>query len=735
MIQRKLAPGLYKLTVEADGRDFDWESLYFTLNEFGNFNRRTGPWDFSLEGGLPPVVPAYWVWLNGRKLGLWFFNRPSVRQLRAKQFKGEAQFWIEREGDYEIRFEPFRKFTVSWTKTEFRVSPDDRLLDQLPFGSEADRGLQRLFDAACWERLRRNLDDPAFPYGALLRGTFDWAFKQDASIAVPILAASVRLRHDAASLERTRQIISKTLALPAWGNPNPGGYSHNGDMNVAQIIFDLTFAVNFLADELGEPLVKEILSRLERQCEIFMDLALLQHGYWGGSILQGHGFISFQLFTAAAYGLLDWLPRAEHWLRFCLPRMERSWRALPTDGVIPSTSYHRLDLHVGHLAVLRELHRQATGEDIYDRPAFRKVPEFLVESYLTETCQFWHAAPRGDYTEHLAGHAFLDQMARTFGDSDAAWLAREVIRAAARLPGDKAGKFHLDTLWASLLWEENNVGGRLRRATANVVQDADGRPSETASHIQPARPPRRLRWFQDSGAILFRDDARGIVFSSRLGNSNSRTSWKNAPCPCDRINFAPMAGNFAIAKHGLPLIQTAEGGYSMRTELGNILLVDGKGQLEDEAYAMGYPDVPWTDERIEEAALDTRTGVGYVRMQLAPVYEGLTSYTREWFFEPDGRMRIVEKVASSEANLFTWLFHTYRSHPITRVGDGVFRILSGNESLELRLARSTTPLSESIADTLTVWSYSNQQDGNACHHLALESRERLREVEVEFVLR
>jgi len=733
---KHLSPGLYKLTVDADGRDFDWESLYFNLNQFGNVNQRTGPWDFALEGGLPPVVPAYWVWLNERKLGLWFFNRPSVRQVRAKRFKGEAQFWIEREGDYEIRFEPFREFTVTWAKTDFGTSPDDTLREKLPFRSEANLGLQKLFDDACWERLRRNLDDPSFPYGALLRETFDWALKQEATessakqaipISLPVLAAIYRVRRDAAAIERARQIISKVLALPAWGNPHEHGYSHNGDMGCAQIIFDLTFAVNFLGDELGEPLVRDVLSRLEKQCEIFVDLALLQHGYWGGSILQGHGFISFQLFTSAAYGLLGWLPRAEHWLRFCLPRMERSWRALPTDGVIPSTSYHRLDLHVGRLAVLRELHRQATGKDIYDRPAFRKLPEFLVESYMPETCQFWHAAPRGDYTEHLAGHAFLDQMARTFGDADAAWLAREVVRAAARHPGDKGGKFYLDTLWASLLHEPRS--GR---------HDEGAAPSHPArDHLLTSvatRPARRLRWFQDSGAVVFRDDSRGIVFSTRLGNSNSRTSWQNAPCPCDRISFAPMAGNFAIAIHGLPLIQTAEGGYSMRTELGNVLLVDGKGQREDEAYPMGYPDVPWTEERIEEATLDPKTGVGYVRMQLAPVYEGLTGYTREWFFDPDGRMRYLDKIASSEAHLFKWLFHTYRAHPITATGDAAFTIQNGAESLRIQLARSTAPLAHSIADTMTVWAYSNQQGGQACHHLAFETREAVREIEVEFVL-
>jgi len=246
-----------------------------------------------------------------------------------------------------------------------------------------------------------------------------------------------------------------------------------------------------------------------------------------------------------------------------------------------------------------------------------------------------------------------------------------------------------------------------------------------------------LKWFKDSAAIVFRDDARGIVFSSRLGNSNSRTSWQNTTSPCDRISFAPLAGNFAIARHGQPLIQTAEGGYSMRSDLGNVMLVDGRGQRDDMAFAMGYPDVPYGQEFIEKADIDPRTNVGHVRMQLAPAYnpaQGIESYTREWFFEPDGRMRLIDTVAAREPHRLTWLFQTYKTHAIDAKGDGLFTIRNGTTVLELRVARSTAALADSVADTITVWAYRNDQGNRSCHHLAFETRESVREAAVEFVL-
>jgi len=68
----------------------------------------------------------------------------------------------------------------------------------------------------------------------------------------------------------------------------------------------------------------------------------------------------------------------------------------------------------------------------------RNVIDYGVESYIPETSQFLHAAPRGDLTGHQGGQAFLEQIARTFSDGDAAWLSSESVRAinARQLNGE-----------------------------------------------------------------------------------------------------------------------------------------------------------------------------------------------------------------------------------------------------------------------------------------------------------
>ena len=153
------------------------------------------------------------------------------------------------------------------------------------------------------------------------------------------------------------------------------------------------------------------------------------------------------------------LPRAEQWLRFCLPRLERTLRALPIDGVIPTTSYHWIGLYIDKMVLFREPYRQATGDNVYERPALRRLVDYCVESYTEERGEFLHASPRGDLVQFASGHAFFDQMARTFGDADAAWLADQCRQLIAhRTKGDKNFATSLGTLYAALLHDGRQPG-------------------------------------------------------------------------------------------------------------------------------------------------------------------------------------------------------------------------------------------------------------------------------------
>ena len=756
IIRRSLTSGLYRLTVDGDAQAFDWESLYLTLNIHNNVNQRTGPWDFNLLDRNRPLLPAYWIYLNDRKIGLWYFNRPSDTEIRCRRFKGEASFWITESGEYELRFEPYQPFALTWTDARLEPEPEDTLLPRIVIESTpkagrgtdasrnppaapseggttnlraaADHGLQRLFDAAAWQRLRQRLDDPGFPYRHLLAEAFDWAKEQVSadepscggehaevqerfydSLCLPLLAAAVRLRDDREALTLARQMVEHFLELPAWGNPREDGYGHNGDMGAADTFDDLVWTLNFLGDDLGETLSHRLLSRLEIQGDRLLELGLLHRGYWGGSIVQDHGSWSFGFFTTAAYGLLGWTPRAEHWLRFCLPRMQRTLNALPTDGVVPQSSYHILYRYTDKVVILRELHRQATGEDLYDRPALRNVPHFAYVSYVPERQRFLHACTRGDLVPFFGGHPFLDQMARAFGDAEAAWLAGEYVRIASGTGRDRGVKFQAmfqATLWAALLWEPVDLP-------------------------EPKPATRRLDWFRDTGAVLYRDNTHGLLVSARCGPPLGLTAYKSTTCPCDRLSLAPASGMFSLVRRGRVLLQNAESGYKTRTGLANVMLVDGRGQLGDHAPPMSLSDAAYGGEQIIEATADC------VKMDLTCAYDPefqLARYTREFHFNTAGSVRVIDHVTSAVPHRFAWLFHTYRSHPIHLLGPLRYRIDNPPEQLTLTARATGATLAGRIADTLVVWAYRNENLDEAFHHVAFATETAVCEITVGFDL-
>ena len=94
-----------------------------------------------------------------------------------------------------------------------------------------------------------------------------------------------------------------------------------------------------LGEKLDEVRRRKLIDRLNIQGTLFLDLALLQRDYWGGSLLQDHGHHSGWIFGTAALNLLHYIPDARKWLSWVIPRILRTVEAMPRDGVIPPTSY------------------------------------------------------------------------------------------------------------------------------------------------------------------------------------------------------------------------------------------------------------------------------------------------------------------------------------------------------------------------------------------------------------
>ncbi len=684
-----LAPGLYCLEVDADASMFAWDELYIDLHLFGNHGDRTGPWDFDLTNGNRPLLPSYWVSRNGRRVGLWYFNRPSSRQVAKRRLKGEFQFRVEEREDVEWVFEPYRQFSVYWERVSFGLEKYDSLQTVEP--------QQTPWKTFLPESMPQN------EFTEYFLASVDWCARQTSmggrsgGQAMPVLAAEwkwTRREDVKAALLRG---VDYYVDLDHWGNPKEDGYGHDGDMAAAIPFFGLVSTLHWAGDALGER-HDAVLKKLVHQGDRFMELAMIHRGYWGGSILQDHGFCSVTTFASAALGLLGIVPRAQVWLEFLLPRIRRSLEALPADGVIPASSYHMVWLYLEKVVVFRELLLRFSGEDIYQRMAFANLCTSLRRFMLPNGQSYALPSPRGDVHYLDGAQAFFAQM---LPNPDAAWLLERLMQPAnITRPRLEFAEWHLQKEW---LW----------------AMICTRRPA--AAEPAPPPPNSDTEIFRDAGVAIMRD--QDLCAIAVCGPPGGHSAHRNATSPCDRAYLAPMAGHFILLDGDQLILRTAEGGYQMKTELGNVLLVNGGGQNGDIGMPMSYPDVEWSGEGFMQA--ETQPAIC---CDLKPAYAGMAAYTREIFFR-NHEFFLRDEVTPSESCDLEWRFQLDGATELSEESDLHWRAKIGDRTYELHFQIVGAQATSRSQNTHTVWGYVKTDAQQECRHIAVCARKCDRPIE------
>lgn len=691
-LRADLPAGLHALTVDADASAFDWNELYIVFNCYGNVNQRTGPWDFNELNENRPLMPAYWIFLNGRKLGLWYFNRLSSVQVEQKRFTGELGFFLETAGPCELEFEPYRDFRICWDDVRLGPEPYDRMEEPVSF-------------PIAEQLMPETMPENGFTESFL--GALDFFKRQvhterNSGFQLPSLAAAWRWRRDREALEAVRSIIRSYLDLPAWGNPREDGYSHNGDMAAATPLFGIAAALRWIGPELDD-LREAALERLQKQGDILLEMALLHRGYWGGCLLQDHGIVTMSWFACAAYLLCDVLPASRRWLAFAVPRVLRSFDAMPGDGMVPETSYRRLWMYADKFPLFREMHRLAGGEDIYERPAIRAIPHALRACRVGETGEFAFPFTYGDLYHNEGGQAFLAQMAN-LGDEDARFLLERFLEPATLLrPRDGYAEWHFqkDWLWALLFH-------RTEQPLSPLAPEAAFRQSSHAGNVT-------AEWFKDTGAGIIRSGSSLLI--AHCGPPVAHSSQSKLTCCNDRMVAAPLSGNFLYIHDGRKVLHTAEGGYRQESAVGNVLLVDGQGQKGDKGMPMSYPNFPDHGESI--LGVDADSGV---RMDLTPAYDHVQRYLRTLHLDAEGGLHCHETVEADAGRVLTWRFQSSVKHPWSSVAPGIWKLEVEGMVYRLTFEVKGAAALACIGETLSVWGYVSAVGNIPCHHLAIEAR-------------
>ncbi|OPZ81041.1 MAG: hypothetical protein BWY76_03163 [bacterium ADurb.Bin429] len=494
---------------------------------------------------------------------------------------------------------------------------------------------------------------------------------------------------------------------PHWGNPREDGYGHDGDMGAAFVLRELAHAYHALGAELGEERRQRLLDKLRLQGDRFMANALLNRDYWGGSVMQDHGWRSLFAYADGVLHLLGVLPEVERWASYAVPRVRRSLDAMPRDGVIPLSNYCQLYLYLDDVMGYRDALLALTGEDIFDQPQFPRIIDYLMRVVRPQD----HLMLLESTDPLIGGNAFLNAIAAKYKDGRAAALQQAVLTTSERpfYHPTQAFGFYLGALQGS----------------------------QSYTPAVPATPPEAtepLSYFADGGLATYRDPVDDVTLTVRCAPFAGFHAYRFAQGPCDRMGSAPGAGHFTVSLGTAPRLVTPDGGYKLQSAVRTCLLVDDRGQFGDVGYPMSIPSKRYRGEEIVFARWDNKENTGWIRLNLAPAYPeeyGLLSYSRDLLLYPGEHILCRDTVAADAPHRWSWLFQGKREIGVALDG---LRAVFG-DAPTLTIAPLGIPaLTARVEETPVVWSYASVSGFKVFEHVRYDSEDTTTFAQVEFVL-
>jgi hypothetical protein len=713
----RLIPGLYTVGIQADMKKFKWESLALPMTKSGNKGQLTAPWDFDLHNDNTPLLPTWKIFRNERYVGIFYLQRPTVEDISNKTLRGEFGFQVEKEGEISIRAEPHNVFKLKPIAVYLEENAFDRMEPQLWTGKKLSANWAwHVANEIGWDSIRKKISGTDWCQ-FLDKAIEKYSKNKEKDKPIPddglgVCSFYYQLKKDEALKEDILNTVRHLLALPAWGNQNPYGYGHNGDMGCALTIKHASLVYNWMHDELGA-LRGPLLDRIERQMELFYEQQLLLAQYWGGACLQDHGYRSSPSIGFAAINMLGHSEIAEKILAFYVPRFFRTIEKQPVDGFIPFSQYHKIQLYCNDMTDFRIAFKFASGDDIFaSATAYRNVPKYIMscldeESMLTMVC-----VTRGDRKDFEASLPYLMVLAKDFGCENSRYLANLLTRHYRRKSFTGLAPKVYEVLPMAILEDAEGIY-------------SDKRPATLAMNV-----------YEDGGAIQYRDEAtRFNVAVMCQSNSSSFHSLGTDLSGTDMGISNPSMGAFTVGLKNEMLLQTAESGYRTGTQLGNVLLVDGKGQYGDIGYPMGIPMRTWRGHRIQRHHFDPSTRKGFARLNLPMAYPDdmqIMTYTRDFYFEPD-HLRVRDTVISRSQHKFSYWFNTYSKHRIEQTDERSFCFSENGNSIDLIVGGVACVFR--IEDTETIWGYGNEQGNETFKHLEVSLRDKTDAFTVEFKIK
>jgi hypothetical protein len=491
--------------------------------------------------------------------------------------------------------------------------------------------------------------------------------QNDVGIAIAEAALIYKIEGDKKYLNAARKYMDAAVAYDIWGYPNN---KPNVDLAAGHLLYGLGWGYDLLYHDLTAQERMRYREKLIKQARLLADYFKPKSGKTY-AYSQNHTFIPIAGLGVAAYALYDETPEAPQWAALARAIFDRTLATYSQDGYyyegfeywIFSTPWlvHYLDAQV-----------HATGEDLYDRPGFRQMHEYVAHSML----------PTGDYVFDF-GDIFEgpltrahkgDEYPRTHPGGHFNTNFNLVYRLAQRFQNGEAqgvaawlkqfGQVNAEDFW-SLIWYD----AKLRPVPIE---------QQTTSH-----------YFADHDVFYWRSDwsRNATAFAFKCGPPEGHhTEAMLKQFPDWRLSSGhahPDANSFIIFARGQYL--TGDSGYAgvPLTEHHNTLLINGKGQGKEgdghDAFAeMSYElmnRIRIIDFKVDQNKVTVR---GDATTAYLPEL-GLKKFVRQFVYQPDTQFAITDEVEMNKPSMLALLLHA--DDKIEKLDENRFDIVAGDVKL------------------------------------------------------
>jgi hypothetical protein len=512
--------------------------------------------------------------------------------------------------------------------------------------------------------------------------------QNEVGIAIAEAAFVYKIEGDKKYLDAARKYMDAAVSYDIWGYANN---KPNVDLAAGHLLYGLGWGYDLLYHDLSPNERTRYRDKLIKQARLLADYFKPKSGRTF-AYSQNHTFIPITGLGVAAYALYDETPEAAEWAKLTRAIYDRVLATYSQDGYYYE-GFEYWIFSTPWLVHYLDAHAHSTGEDLYDRPGFRLMHQYVAHSmlptgkYVFDFGDIWEgpltrAGLGEDYKRtHPQGRFYtnynlLYRLAQRFQSGEAQGVADWLKRF---------DHVNAEDFW-SLIWYD--------------------------AKLKPVPIERQPAWhyFPDHDVFYWRSDwsKDATAFAFKCGPPEGHhTQSTLQQFPDWRLSSGhahPDANSFIIFARGEYL--TGDTGYAglPMTEHHNTLLVDGKGQAKEGAGHDVFAGVDYADlNRIRISEVKVEKNQVIVRGDATAAYGpelGLKKFVREFLYRPGAGFTISDEVETQKPAVLTFVLHA--DNRVEKESANRFSIKAGGVKLRIdsTIEESNHPPSKKVRSDL-----------------------------------